>query len=327
MTAAFLILSADEGHLLAHSLPAALAEPFDGGLVIDNASTDDTASIAAANGVPALTLPDRVPYTEAMNAGIAELGTEYDVVALLTGDTFLAPGYLAACLEALGDDPKVGSVAPRLIRTAGPQPDDRLDQLDQLDAAGMTIDARRKNRLVGHGAGLDRYLQRAAVFGADGAAAFWRVSALRDCTVDGEVLDTSFAAAGGAVWACDVDLAWRAQLFGWRSVYEPQAVVHHIRTYSPTTRSNTKPEDRRTQFRNRLLMIVKNDMPRDLLRNLVPLVAYELAAFAYALLVERELLAGYREAFVRLPSARRWRRAIRAKRVVRRAPFGLLPPS
>jgi hypothetical protein len=104
-------------------------------------------------------------------------------------------------------------------------------------------------------------------------------------------------------------------------------VVHHIRTYSPTTRSNTKPEDRRTQFRNRLLMIVKNDMPRDLLRNLVPLVAYELAAFAYALLVERELLAGYREAFVRLPSARRWRRAIRAKRVVRRAPFGLLPPS
>jgi GT2 family glycosyltransferase len=324
MRAGFLMLSADEGHLLVHSLAAAVAEPFDGGLVIDNASSDDTATIAATHGVPVLTLPNRVPYTEAMNAGIAELGSEFDAVALLTGDTFVTPGYLEACLRALSDERNLGSVAPRLIRTAGPLPEQRIDQ---LDAIGMTIDRRRKNRLIGHGDSLDCYRQRAPVFGADGAAAFWRVAALWDCTVDDEVFDTSFASAEGAVWACDADLAWRAQLFGWRALYEPQAVVHHIRTYSPTTRANTRPADRRTQFRNRLLMIVKNDTPRDLSRDILPLIAYELAAFAYALVVERELLAGYREAFARLRSARRWHRSIRAKRVIRRAPFGLLPPS
>jgi GT2 family glycosyltransferase len=71
-----------------------------------------------------------------------------------------------------------------------------------------------------------------AVFGADGAAALWRTAALSDCAVGGDVFDENMPG-----WGCDADLAWRAQLFGWRSVYEPAAVVHHIRTYSPTTRA------------------------------------------------------------------------------------------
>jgi hypothetical protein len=30
------------------------------------------------------------------------------------------------------------------------------------------------------------------------------------------------------LWATDADLAWRARLLGWRSVYEPTAVARHV---------------------------------------------------------------------------------------------------
>jgi GT2 family glycosyltransferase len=316
MTSGFVILSSDEAPLLEHSLAAAVAQGFDAGLVIDNASADATAAVAARHGVPRLALERRVPYTAAMNAGLRRMRT--DTVALLQADTFVAPGYLEAGLAALAD-PRVGSVAPKLIRTTGPAPEDRLAL---LDAAAMSLDRRRKNGLVGHGSPARVYASAAEAFGADGAAAIFRRATLEDCAVDGQVFDENMPG-----WGCDADLAWRARLLGWRTRYEPAAVVHHIRTYSPTTRARMSAIDRRTQFRNRLLMLAKNDSWRDLTRDAVPLLVYEVLALGYALLRERELLGGYLEAARRLPEARRQRRIIQSRRRVGRVPFGLEPPA
>src|SRR6202035_4265419 len=131
----------------------------------------------------------------------------------------------------------------------------------------------------------------ADAFGADGAAGVYRRRALEDCALDGEVFDENMPG-----WGCDADLAWRARLMGWRTRYEPAAVVHHIRTYSPTTRERMSGLDRRTQFRNRYLMIAKNDSLTDLARDAFSLLTYELLALGYALLREPELLRGYFEA-------------------------------
>jgi GT2 family glycosyltransferase len=318
MRAAFVILSSDEAGLLEHSLAAAVADGFAAGLVIDNASSDATAAVAERFGVPVLALAQRVPYTEAMNAGLRAVGSDAEAIALLQADTFIAPGYRAACLAALAD-PAVGSVAPKLLRAVGAAAEDRLAL---IDAAAMGLDRRRKNSLVGHGLAADAYGEAAEAFGADGAAAMWRRAALLDCAVEGEVFDENMPG-----WGCDADLAWRGQLFGWRSRYEPRAVVHHIRTYSPTTRARMSAADRRTQFRNRYLMIAKNDSLADLLRDAAPLLAYEVLALGYAVLLERELLAGYLEAARRLPGALRRRRAIQGRRRARRVPFGLAPPA
>lgn len=310
------MLSSDEAALLEHSLPAALADGFDEALLIDNASTDATAEIARRHGVRRLALERRVPYNEAMNAGLRQLSA--DAVALLQADTFVTPGYRAACVQALAEE-GVGSVAPKLLRATGPLATDRLPI---LDAAGMSVDRRRKNSLVGHGAPDGAYGLACEAFGADGAAAFYRRETLADCAIEDEVFDQNMPG-----WGCDADLAWRARLLGWRSRYEPAAVVHHIRSYSPTTRARTSARDRRTQFRNRYLMIAKNDSLRDLLRDGGPLLLYELAALGYAVLREPELLAGYLEAARRLPGALRQRRAIQGRRRVRRVPFGLQAPA
>jgi hypothetical protein len=58
-------------------------------------------------------------------------------------------------------------------------------------------------------------------------------------------------------------------------------------------------------------------------------LGYELAAFGYALLMERHLLRGYAEAARALPRARRLRRELRERRRGRApvtVPFGLEPP-
>lgn len=315
LRSAFLILSSSEAGLLEHSLAAAAGDGFDDGVVVDNASADATAQVAERHGVRRIGIPRRVPYTEAMNAGLRAL--DADAVAFLQADTFIEPGYREACLAAL-EDPEVGAVAPKLLRTEGPAPEDRLPV---IDAAGMSLDRRRKNGLVGHGSPAEGYAIPSEAFGADGAAATYRRQTLDDCAIGGEIFDENMPG-----WGCDADLAWRARLMGWRTRYEPAAVVHHIRTYSPTTRARMSAVDRRTQFRNRYLMMAKNDSAGDLVRDALPLLVYEVLALGYALLREPELLRGYAEAVHRLPGALRRRRVIQARRKGGRVPFGLAPP-
>lgn len=315
MRATVLLLSVDEAPMLEHSLPAALAQdPVPAVVVVDNASGDGTPALAAQHGVKHLRLPERVSYAAAINQAIAT--TDGEAVLLLNADCFLTPGFLAAGLRRLGE-PGVGSVAPKLLRARGPgQP------LGEIDAAGMFVDRRRKNGITGHGRPEHEFANSAEIFGPDGAAALYRRETLTDSAIDGrEVLDEDME-----LWASDADLAWRAQLRGWRSVYEPRAVAHHVRTYSPSTRARMSEADRRLQFRNRYLMMAKNETRAGLLRHGPAIAGYELLALGHVLLRERHLLAGYREAWRLLPAARRRRTLIQARRRRALAPFGLKAP-
>lgn len=317
MTTTIVVLSVDEAPLLEHSLPAAAAQEDAEVVVVDNATTDATPAVAAAHGAQVVRLAERLSYAAAVNRGLAATGG--DAVLLLNADCLLEPGFLAAARPHL-DEPGVGSVAPRLVRATGMKAADRLDV---LDAAGMTVDRRRKNSLVGHGEPRRRYARGGPCFGGDGAAVLYRRDVLDACAVGGEVLDEDMA-----LWATDADLAWRAQVLGYGCVYEPAAVAFHKRFYSPSTRAALPEEHRRIQFRNRLLMMVKNERGIDLLRDLPVIAGYELLALGHVLLRERHLLRGYAEAWGMLPGARARRAAVQARRAPgRRVPFGLRPPA
>jgi GT2 family glycosyltransferase len=312
MKVSFFVLSTDEAPLLRACLPAAAAEEPDELVLVDNASTDGTADLGGEWATRVVRLARRASYCEAMNAGLE--ACTGDAVALLQADTFVAPGYRAAALGALAE-PGVGAVAPKLVRAHGPTPEQRTDE---LDTAGMLVDRRRKNGLVGHGTPAAAWSAGGEVFGADGAAAVYRRECLEDCAVGGEVFDPDLER-----WASDADVAWRARVLGWRAVYEPSALVHHVRTYSPSTRAAMDAVSRRMQYRNRYLMMAKNDSWAELRPDLARIALYEVLALGHALLRERELLGAYAEARRRLPRARARRRAIQARRRVDRVPFGL----
>jgi GT2 family glycosyltransferase len=305
-----LLMSVDEAPMLARSLPAVLAqEPTPEVIVVDNASTDDTAQLAQRHGAGYLRLDARLSYAAALNAAIA--ASEGEAVLLLNADCLLRPGFLAAAARRL-DDARVGSVAPKLVRLQAPE---------EIDAAGMFLTRWRRNGLVGFGTPSTGFSTPGEAFGADGAAALYRRRTLEECALNGhEVFDQDMA-----LWASDVDLAWRAQLLGWRCAYEPRAVADHVRSYSPATRRRMSRQARRLQFRNRYLMIAKNETAAGLRRHGLLLAAYELLVLGHVLLREPHLLTGYHEAWRLRSGVRRRRRLIQARRRVDLPPFGLRP--
>src|SRR5207249_4407525 len=111
-------------------------------------------------------------YAAAINAGLA--ATSDPAVLLMNADCVLDAGFLAAARPRL-DEPGVGSVAPLILRATGMDPAQRLDI---VDAAGIAIDRRRKNSLVGHGEPRATHARRREVFGGDGACVLYRREAL-----------------------------------------------------------------------------------------------------------------------------------------------------
>lgn len=297
------MLSVDEAHLLERSLPAAVAQEGADVVVIDNACTDRTATLCEEHGVRRVALLERLSYAAAINTGLA--ATDAPAVLLLNADCVLDAGFLAAARPRLGE-PGVGSVAPLILRATGIEPEQRLDI---VDAAGMTIDRRRKNSLVGHGDPRAQHERPGDVFGGDGACVLYRRDALNAVAVGSEVFDEDMA-----LWASDADVAWRVREAGYRCVFEPSAVAWHVRFYSPGNRALLAPEHRRLQFRNRLLMLVKNETARGFARDAPFILGYEVLALGHALLRERTLLRGYVEAARLLPGARARRAAtVRAR--------------
>ena len=310
MRVAAVVLSVDEAALLEDCLPALRAA--DEVLVIDNACGDATRAVAERCGARVLVLGERLSYAAAVNAGFAAVA-DAEAVLLVNADCVLEAGAVRALSAALDGDPGLGSAAPKLLRGDG----------GRLDTAGITIDRRRKNLLVGHGAPATAYGVPGPAFGGDGAAVLWRRAALDDCAVAGELLDEDMG-----LWATESDLAWRAQLRGWRCAYVPAALGRHLaRTYSPSTpRRQIAASHRRLQFRNRLLMLLKNETPAGLLHDLPRIAAYELTALAFALLLDRPLLPAYADVWRARHATLRRRRIIQSTRRITHPPFGLTPP-
>src|SRR5450756_1279264 len=94
----------------------------------------------------------------------------------------------------------------------------------------------------------DRY-----VFGACAAAALYRRTMIDDVSIDGEFFDPDFF-----VYREDADVAWRAQLLGWRCIYTPHARGYHVRNVLPGNRRALPAVINMHSVKNRFLMRIKN---------------------------------------------------------------------
>jgi GT2 family glycosyltransferase len=83
---------------------------------------------------------------------------------------------------------------------------------------------------------------------------------LEEISINGEFFDSDFFA-----YREDADLAWRAQLRGWKCLYTPQAVAYHVRHVLPERRSALSASINMHSVKNRWLMRIKN-MRADLYR-------------------------------------------------------------
>ena len=179
-------------------------------IVVDNASADGSQALVAEEYPEArlIRLPENRGFTGACNAGMEVAKGE--IVVLLNNDTQAATTWVEEVVAAFDRHPEAGLVASKMLL---------FDRRDTLHTAG---DIYRVNGLPGNRGvwKLDGspYDQEEYTFGACGGSAAYRRAVLDQV---GHLDDDFF-------FSCeDVDLAWRAQLRGWRCVYAPRAVVYH----------------------------------------------------------------------------------------------------
>jgi GT2 family glycosyltransferase len=156
-----------------------------------------------------------------------------------------------------------------------------------------------------------QYETREYIFGASGAAAFYRRKMLEETKAGKEYFDEAFFA-----YREDADLAWRAQWMGWRCLYVPEAAGFHVRRVLPERRASLPSEINMHSFKNRFLLRTKNMDTATYLRFLLPISLRDLGALAYVLVRERTSLRGIPLLFRALPGAWSVRRALRRHRRV-----------
>jgi len=221
-------------------------------VVVDNASTDGSADVAAANpdGLP-LTLvrnPSNAGFAAAANAGMDATDTPW--VLLLNPDCAPDPSYAARLLAAVHARPerdRIGCAVGKLLRADGAD----LVPSRTIDSAGMVVTPSGRHLDLGAGSGDDgRFDAPAWVFGATAAAALYRRAALDDIAYpSGERFATSFFA-----YREDAELAWRLQWRGWRCLYVPGAVAGHRRGFRPEAGRQGHDAVNRHSVRNRFLL-------------------------------------------------------------------------
>jgi GT2 family glycosyltransferase len=109
-----------------------------------------------------------------------------------------------------------------------------------------------------------------------------------DISIDGEFFDPDFF-----VYREDADVAWRAQLMGWRCIYTPRARGYHVRAVLPGNRRALPAVINMHSVKNRFLMRIKN-MTRDLYwRNWVSITARDLLVLGCCLVREQTSLKAF----------------------------------
>ena len=263
-------------------------------IVVDNDSTDG--SLAAARSIPlAYSLrivqnDHNAGFSHAFNQGFQLSNGEY--ILSLNADVWLEEDFVEKVVAVFGEGPRVGMACGKLWRGAGPQ-----DGRQVLDSTGLFLSRQRRPRDRGQGE-LDQgqYDDQREIFGACGAASMCRRSMLEDVARDGEVLDEDFF-----LYYDDADLSWRAQLYGWRCLYAPDATGWHERGGGDTLhRASNAPKLAFAQMhaiKNRYLMMWKNDTWSGLLPALPATLAGDLMRLAYIMVRRPALLRAYAEAW------------------------------
>jgi GT2 family glycosyltransferase len=299
------IVTYNSGPYLRRCLDSVLAQdwPRLEVIVIDNASSDHTRSILESYGKKLRVIFNKQNrgFCGGQNQGIRRAEGEW--VLVLNPDTVLTPTFVSRLVSAGAQDPNSGTVCGKLLRAG---PDLSIPETPEIDSAGIyfTPTFRHFDRGT-HQPDGPEFNQPVYVFGATGAAAFYRRAMILDVSVDGEFYDEDFFFSRE-----DADVSWRAQLFGWKCLYIPHAVGYHVRRVFPGVRRNLPSQINQHSVKNRFLMRIKNATLGLTLANLPFVTLRDAGILAYCVVRERASLSGV--AFV----LRNWSRIWTKRRLV-----------
>ncbi|HEX8984645.1 MAG TPA: glycosyltransferase family 2 protein [Bryobacteraceae bacterium] len=282
------IVTYNSGRYIKRCLQSLLAQGYRDReiIVVDNASTDGTVAVLEQfeDRCRLVFNQTNIGFAAAQNQAIKL--SRGDWVLALNPDVVLTPYFIDALLEAAQVDPRIGTVCGKLLTM---RPDFGLPAEPRVDSTGiyftpMLRHLDRGSQEVDNG----HYLKHEYVFGATAAAALYRREMIDDISIQGEFFDSDFFA-----YREDADVAWRAQLMGWRCIYTPAARGYHVRTVLPGNRRALPATINMHSVKNRFLMRMKN-MTLDLyLRNWASVLGRDIVVLCCCLLLEQTSLKGF----------------------------------
>lgn len=217
-------------------------------ILVDNASTDDSLLVARSlwPELKEVLLPENYGFCRAVNEGIR--ASQAPFVLLLNNDTVVDEDFVGSLYRAIKDEKQVFSCASQMRKKTSPELMD--DGGDYYCALGWAF-ALGKERFYG------KYQKPREIFAACAGAAIYR----RDIFSEIGFFDEAHFA-----YLEDMDIGYRARIFGYRNRYVPEAVVYHVG--SGTTGSRYNEFKVRYSARNNLYLIYKNMPVLQLILNL-----------------------------------------------------------
>ncbi len=308
------IVTYNSARFIRHCLEYVLAQEYPDFevIVVDNASADETTQILRAfeNRVRVICNRENIGFAAAQNQAIGLSNSDW--VLVLNPDVRLAPDFISAMLQAGEAEHTLGSVSGKLLHMS---PDFEIPAKPVIDSTGIyfTPSIRHFDR-GSRESDTAYYEQIEYVFGVTGAAALYRRRMIDDISIDGEFFDSDFFA-----YREDADVAWRAQLLGWKCLYTPYAIAYHVRSVLPSNRRSTAPLLNMHSVKNRFLLRSKNITVRLWLRHYFAIVFRDFVVAGACLLRERSSLRAFLLLLRLLPRAWRKRRIIMRRRRVSHA--------
>ena len=298
-------------------------------IIIINGSTDRSASFIKTKygrnkKIRIIEPGENTFYSRGNNIGIRESHGEY--IFALNQDTVLEQGFIKKLIAVMETDQTLSSVSGKLLHY-----NYTIDSKTKIiDSTGIEIFKTR--RVIDRGQWeRDEYQYDAdrEIFGASGAAAMYRRSALEAVKqpknpsassgqgTEYEYFDESFVA-----YKEDIDLSWRFQLAGFRCRYVPEAVLYHGRSVGRSwpnqfirfivNRSRQSRMVRKLAFKNHYLMMIKCEVGEHFWRQFGFVFIREALLLIYTIFFEPFQITALVELYHELPEALRKRRLIMA---------------
>jgi len=253
---AVVILNYNGQEHLARYLPSVLKTNYKNLRIIiaDNASTDDSVSFLKSTypNVELQLLDKNYGFTGGYAKSLALIDSEY--LVLLNSDVRVEPDWLNEAMKVISKDESIAVVQPKIRSDRDPE------YFEYAGAAGGWIDRWgfpfcRGRLFQTLEKDSNQYDNETNIFWASGCAFLVRNEVYKKAGG----LDPQFFAH-----LEEIDLCWRMQRMGYQIKFAPKSIVYHL---GGGTLSYQNPRKTFLNFRNSLIMIVKNKRGLSLISN------------------------------------------------------------